>query len=150
MFRSAAQSCQTLCNSMNCSTLGFPVHHQLSEFAQTHIHRVSDAIQPSHPVIPFSFFFQSVLASEAVPVSWFFTSGGQSIGASASVLPFNIQDVFPLGLTCWNSFHSKFLSRVYSHTTVKNYQFFDVQFSFFFFFFFDVQFSLWSKSSIHT
>ena len=49
-IRSVAQSCPTLCNSMNRSTPGFPVHHQLPEFIQTHVHRVSDAIQPSHPL----------------------------------------------------------------------------------------------------
>ena len=49
-IRSVAQSCPTLCNPMNCSTPGLPVHHQLPEFTQTHIHRVSDAIQPSHPL----------------------------------------------------------------------------------------------------
>ena len=49
-FSSVAQSCPTLCNPMNCSTPGLPVHHQLPEFTQTHIHRVGDAIQPSHPL----------------------------------------------------------------------------------------------------
>ena len=49
-FSSAAQSCLTLCNPMDCSTPGFPVHHQLLELAQTHVHRVRDAIQPSHPL----------------------------------------------------------------------------------------------------
>ena len=49
-FSSVAQSCPTLCNPMNRSTPGFPVHHQLPEFTQTHVHRVSDAIQPSHPL----------------------------------------------------------------------------------------------------
>ena len=48
-FSSVAQSCPTLCDPMNCSTPGLPVHHQLLEFTQTHFHRVSDAIQPSHP-----------------------------------------------------------------------------------------------------
>ena len=48
-FSSAAQSCPTLCDPMNRSTPGLPVHHQLPEFTQTHVHRVSDAIQPSHP-----------------------------------------------------------------------------------------------------
>ena len=47
-FSSVAQSCPTLCDPMNCSTPGLPVHHQLPEFTQTHVHRVSDAIQPSH------------------------------------------------------------------------------------------------------
>ena len=50
-FNSVAQSCPTLCNPMNCSTPGLPVHHQLPEFTQTHIHRVGDAIQPSHPLV---------------------------------------------------------------------------------------------------
>ena len=48
-FSSVTQSCPTLCNPMNHSTPGLPVHHQLPEFTQTHVHRVSDAIQPSHP-----------------------------------------------------------------------------------------------------
>ena len=50
-FSSVAQSCPTLCNPMNCSIPGLPVHHQLLEFTQTHIHRVGDAIQPSHPLL---------------------------------------------------------------------------------------------------
>ena len=53
-FSSVAQSCLTLCDPMNCSTLGLPVHHQLPEFIQTHVHRVSDAIQPSHPLLSLS------------------------------------------------------------------------------------------------
>ena len=50
-FRSVAQLCSTLCDPIDCSTLGFPVHHQLPELAQTHVHRVSDAIQPSNPLL---------------------------------------------------------------------------------------------------
>ena len=54
-FSSVAQSCPTLCDPMNCNTSGLPVHHQLAEFTQTHVHRVGDAIQPSHPLSsPFS------------------------------------------------------------------------------------------------
>ena len=49
-FSSVTQSCPTLCDPMNCSAPGLPVHHQLPEFTQTHVHRVSDAIQPSHPL----------------------------------------------------------------------------------------------------
>ena len=49
-FSSVAQSCPTLCHPMNCSTPGLPVHHQLPKFTQTHVHRVGDAIQPSHPL----------------------------------------------------------------------------------------------------
>ena len=51
-FSSVAQSCPTLCDTMNCSTPGLPVHHRLLEFTQTHVHRVLDAIQPSHPLSP--------------------------------------------------------------------------------------------------
>ena len=73
----------------------------ISEFAQTHVHWVSDTIQPSHPVSPLSSCPQYFPASGSFPMSWLFTSGGQSIGtsASASVLPINIQSWFPLGLT---------------------------------------------------
>ena len=49
-FSSVAQSCPTLCDPMDCSTPGLPVHHQLPEFTQTHVHQVGDAIQPSHPL----------------------------------------------------------------------------------------------------
>ena len=89
-----AQSCLTLCNPMDCSMPGFPVHHQLPEPTQTHVHHVGDAIQPSHPLsFPFSSRLQSFLASGSFPMSQFFTSGSQSIGVSVStsVLPMNIQ-----------------------------------------------------------
>ena len=49
-FSSVTQSCPTVWDSMDCSTLGFPVHHQLLELAQTHVHQTGDAIQPSHPL----------------------------------------------------------------------------------------------------
>ena len=84
-------------------TPGLPVHHQLQEFTQTHVHWVGDLISSS--VIPFSSCLQSFPASGSFPKSQLFTSGGQSIGvsASASVLPMNIQDWFPLGWTGWIS-----------------------------------------------
>ena len=90
-FSSISQLCLTLCDPMDCSTPGFPVHHQLPEFTQTHVHQVRDAIQPSYPVIPFSSHLQSFPVSGSFQMSWFFTSGGQSIGvlASASVRPMN-------------------------------------------------------------
>ena len=95
-FTSVAQSCLTLCNSMDCSMPGFPVHNQLLEPAQTHVCRIGDAIQPSHfLVVPFSSCLQSFPASGSFPRSHFFASGGQIIGASASVLPMNIQGWFP-------------------------------------------------------
>ena len=94
---SSAQSCPTLCNPIDCS---FPVHHHLPELAQTHVHWVSDAIQPSHPLFSFSSCLQSSPASGSFPVSQFFASGGQSgVSASASALLMNIQDWFPLGWT---------------------------------------------------
>ena len=101
-FSSVAQSCPILCNLMDCSMPGFPVHHQLPEFTQTHVHRIGDAIQPSHPLSsPSPPAFNLSQHQGSFLVSQFFASGGQSIGgsASASVLPMNIQDWFPLGLT---------------------------------------------------
>ena len=115
-FSSVAQSCPTFCDPMDCSMPGLLVHHQLPEFTQTRAHWVSDAI--CHPtisssVIPFS-RLQSFPASGSFPTSQFFTSGGWSIGvsASASVLPMNIQDWFPLGWTGWISLLSKDLLAV--------------------------------------
>ena len=86
----------------------------------------------SSSVVPFSSHPQSFLASASFQMSQFFTSGGQSIGvsASASVLPMNIQDWFSLGWTGWISLQSKGLSRVFSSTTVQKHQFFSTQLSF--------------------
>ena len=109
---------------MDCSTPGLPVYQQLLEFTQTHVHWVSDAIQPSQPFIPFSSHFQSFPASGSFQMSQFFASGGPSIGflASASVLPMNTQDWSPLGWTGWISLQSKGLSRVCSSTTVQKHK----------------------------
>ena len=82
----------------------------------------------SSSVIPFS-HLQSFPASGSFPVSQFFASGDQSIGASASVLPMNSQGWFPLGLTSWISLLSKGVSRVFSSTTVQQHQFFSAQLS---------------------
>ena len=125
---SVAKSCPTLCNPMDCSTPGFPVLHYLLKFAQIHVHWVSDYLIISSFVAPF-FCLQSSPASGALPMSWVFTSGGQSIGASASasVLPMNIQGWFPLGLTGLISLLSKGLSRVFSSTTMRKHQFFGSQ-----------------------
>ena len=139
-YCSVAQSCFTLCDPMDCSTPGFPVLHHLPELAQTHVHWVGDAIQPSRPLLSvFSYCFQSFLASESFHLSQPSTSDGQSIGvsASASVLPMNTQD-WSLGWTGWISLQPKGLSRVFSNTTVQKHQFFDAQLS------------LWSNSHIHT
>ena len=93
----------------------------------------------SSSVIPISSHLQSFPASGSFLMSQFFTWVGQSIGvsASASVLPMNIQDWFPLGWTGWISLQSKGLSRVFSSTTVQKHQFFGAQLS------------LWSNSHIH-
>ena len=129
-FSSVAQLCLTIRNPMDCSIRGLSVHHQLPEFTQTHLHWVGDAIQPSisSSVIPFSSCLQSLPASGSFLMSQLFTSGGQSIGvsASASVLPMNIQDWSPLGWTGWISLQSMGLSRVFSNTTVQKHQFFGI------------------------
>ena len=137
---SSVQSCPTLCNPMYYSTPGFPVLYHLLEFAQTHVHWVSDAIQPSHPVsspIPPA---SNLSEHQSFLMTQLFTSGGQSIGASAtaSVLPMNIQGWFPLGLTVLISLQPKGLSRIFSNTTVWKNQFFSTQPS------------LWSNSHIHS
>ena len=124
-----SQSCPTLCNPMDCSMPGFLIHHQLLEFTQTR--PLSRWCHPtiSFSVVPFSSRFQSFPASGSFQMSQLFASGSQSIGisASASVLPMNIQDWFPLGLTDWIFLQSKGLSRVFSNTTVQKHQFFGAQ-----------------------
>ena len=136
---SVAKSCPTVCDPMGYSTSGFPVPHHLLEFAQVHVHCI---MMPSSHLILWCplLLLQSFPASGSFPRSQFFTSGGQSIRAlaSASVLPMNIQDWFPLGLTGCISSQSKGLSRVFSSTTVQKHQFFGVQPS------------LWSTSHLHT
>ena len=127
-LQSLTQSCPTLCNSMDCSTPGFPVYHQLLELAQTHVHReFAHSCQWWHPtisssVVPFSSCLQYFPASGSFWKSQLFAWGGQSIGvsASASVLPMNIQDWFPLGLTGLISLQSKGLSRVFSKPQLKS------------------------------
>ena len=87
-FSSVAQLCLILCDPMNRSTPGLPVHHQLLEFTQTHVHRVGDAIQPSHPLVPFSSCPQSFPASGSFQMSQLFVSGGQR-SFSFSISPSN-------------------------------------------------------------
>ena len=115
---SVSQFCSTLCDSMDCSMPGFLVHHRLLGLAQTHVHRVCDAIQPSHP-LPSIFPSIRFFSNESVfhirwPKYWSF---------SFTVLPMNIQDWFPLGLTGLISLLSKGLSRVFSNSTVQKHQF---------------------------
>ena len=125
-----AQLCQTLCDPMDCSTPGFSVHHQLLELAQTHVHRVSDATQSSHP-----------LSSPSPPAFNLSQHQGIFQGVSslhwlAKVLELQLQHQsfqwifkgwFPLGLTGWISLQSKGLSSVFSSTTVQKHQFFGAQ-----------------------
>ena len=131
-IRSVAQSCPTLCNPMNRSTPGLPVHHQLPEFTQIHVRRVCHAIQPSHP-----------LSSPSPPApnpsqhqslfQWV-----NSLHEVAKVLQFQLQhhsfqrnpraDLLQnLEIWRWMSLQSKGLSRAFSNTTVQKHQFFSAQ-----------------------
>ena len=139
-FSSITQSCLTLCDTMDCSMPGFPPTPTTGACSNS-----CPSSWWCHPtissfVIPCSSYLQSFPASGSFQISQFFTSGGQSIGvsASASVLPMNIQGWFPLGLTGLISLWSKGLSRIFSNTTFQKHQFFGAQLS------------LWSNSHIHT
>ena len=113
------------CDPVDCSMPGFPILQSLLEFAQTHVHWVSDAIQSSHLRSPTSPVL-SLSQHQSLPMSQLFTSGGQSIGAStsASILPVNIQGWFPLGFTGLISLQSRGLSRVFSSNALPKHQFF--------------------------
>ena len=128
---SLAQLCPTLCNAMNHNTPSLPVHHHLPEFTQTHVHRVSYTIQPSHPLLSPSPPAPSPSQHQSFPMSQLFAWGGQSTGVSAlaSFLPQNTQDWSPSEWTGWISLQSKGLSRVFSNTTVQKHQFFGAQLS---------------------
>ena len=136
-FSSVAQSCPTLCDPMNRSTPGLPVHHQLPEFTQTHVHWVSDAIQPSHPLSSPSPPALNPSQHQSLPVSQLFAWGGQSTGVSAlaSFLPKNTQGWSPLEWTGWISLQSKglFKSLLQHHSSkasiLQHSAFFIVQFS---------------------
>ena len=112
---------------LDCSSPGLPVPHHLSEFAQVHVHFISDAIQPSRPMMRSS---PSVLNHSQhqglFQCGQMFVSGDQNTGASASssVLPMNIQGWSPLRLTGLISSLSKGLSGVFSSTTVQRHRFF--------------------------
>ena len=138
-FSSVAQSCLTLCDPMNLSTTGLLVHHQFPEFTQTHVHRVSDAIQPSHPLSSPSLPAPNPSQHQSFPMSQLFTWGGQRIGVSASAsFPPKKSQGWSSEWTGWISLQSKGLSRVFSNTTLQKHQFFGTQPS------------LWSTSHIHT
>ena len=139
-FSSVTQSCPTLCDPMNHRMPGLPVHHQLTEFTQTHVHRVGDAIQPSHP-----------LSSPSSPASIPSQHQGLSQWVNSShemakVLEFQLQhhsiqrntQGWSSEWTGWTSLQSKGLSRNFSNTTVQKHEFFSAQLS------------LQSNSHIHT
>ena len=124
-------SCVWLCDPMNCSKPGFPVHQTPRVYSNSC--PLSWWCHPtiSSSVVPFSSHLQSFPGSGSFQMSQFFASGGQNIrvSASVSVLPMNIQDWFPLGCTVWISLQSKGFSRVFSNTTVQKLQFFGAQLS---------------------
>ena len=124
-FSSVAQLCPTLCDPMNCSTPGIPVHQQPLEFTQTRIHRVSDAIQPSHPPSSPSPPAPNPSQHRSFPMSQLFAWGSQSTEVSplASFLPKKSQGWSPSEWTGWISVQSKGFSRVFSNTTVQKHQF---------------------------
>ena len=114
-FSSVPQSCLTLCYPMECSLPGLPVHHQLPEFTQTHVHWVGDASQPSHPLSSLS--PPAFNLSQPQGLFQWVSSSHQVAKVLEFQLPMNIQDWFPLGLTSLISLQAKGLSRVFSNTT---------------------------------
>ena len=131
-FSSVIQSCPTLCDPMNRSTPGLPVHHKLPEFTQTHAHRVSDAIQPSHPLsspsppAPNPSQHQG-LSSESTlrmrwPKYWSFSFSISPSNEHPGLISFRMDwlDLLAVQGT---------LARVFSNTTVQKHQFFSAQLS---------------------
>ena len=127
-FSSVTLSYLTLCDPMDCSTPGLPVHHQLPEFTQTHVHWVGDAVQPSHPLLlPLSIFSSiRVFSNESVlPIRW-----SKYWSFSFNISPSNEHPgLISFRWTGWISSQSKGLSRVFSNTTVQKHQFFGAQLS---------------------
>ena len=126
---SSVQSCPTLCDPMDCSRPGLPVHHQFLEFTQTHVHWVGDATQPSQP-----------LSSPSPPAFNLSQHQGlfqwvSSLHRAAKALVFQVQhhsfqwtfQWFPVGWTGWISLQSKGVSRVFPNTTVQKHPFFSAQ-----------------------
>ena len=136
-FSSVAQSRLSLCDPIDCSTPGFPVHHQLLELAQTHVHRVCDAIQPSHLMLS---CLQSFPASESFskesvlcirwPKYWSFSFSISPSNEYSGLISFKID--------WFNLLAVQGTLKVFSNTTVQKHQFFSAQLS------------LWSSSHIHT
>ena len=132
--------CPILCDSMDCSTPGLPVHHQVPEPTAIHVHSIGDTIQPSDPLssllLPPSIFPSIRVFSNELVLCIRRPKIG--VPASTSVLLINIQDRFLLGWTGWISLLSKGLSKVFSNTTVQKHPLFGTQLS------------LYSNSHIHT
>ena len=128
-FTSVGQLCPTLCDTMDCSTSGFL--SITNHWSLLKLMSIQSVMPSNHLVLcrSFSSYLQSFPASGSFPMLWLFTSGGQSIGASASasVFSMNIQSWFPLRLTSLISLQSKGFSRVFSNTTVQNHQFLSAQ-----------------------
>ena len=118
-FSSVAQSCLTLCDPMNCSTPGLPVHHQLPESTQTHVHRVDDAIQPSHPLSSLSPPDFNLSQHQGL-FEW--VSSSHQV---AKILEFQLHhpSFQWTPRTGWIFLQFKGLSRVFSNTTVQKHQF---------------------------
>ena len=128
-FSSVAQSCPTLCDPMNCSTPGLPVHHQFPEFTQTHVHRVGDAIQPSHPLsspsppAPNPSQHQGLSTESTLRMRW-----SKYWSFSFSTIPSNEHPGLISFRMGWlDLLQSMGLSRVFSNTTVQKHQFFGAQ-----------------------
>ena len=129
-----------LCDPMDCSTPGLPVHNQLPELIHTHVHWVGDAIQPSHPLLSPSPPALHLSQHQSL-FKWVSSSHQVAkvlVLASVSVHPMNIQDWLPLGWTGWISLQSKGLSGIFSSTRVGKHQSLGAQPS------------LWSNSHIQT
>ena len=139
-FSSVAQSCQTLCDPMVCSMPGFPVHYQLPEFIQTHVHCIGDAIQPSHPLSsPSPPAFN--LSQHQGLFQWIssFHQVAKVLELSFSISPSNeYSGLISFRIDWFDLLEVQGLSRVFSNTTVQNHQFYHTQLS------------LSSNSHIHT
>ena len=130
-FSSVAQSCPTLCNPMNCSMPGLPIHHQLQEFTQTHVHQVGDAnnhLILCHPLIllpPTPPSIRAFSNESALRIRW-----PKYWSFSFSISPSNEHPgLISFRMDCWISLQSKGLSRVFSNTIVQKHQFFSAQLS---------------------
>ena len=122
-FSSVAQSCPTLCDPWTAACKA-SLSITKFELAQTHVHRVSDAIQPSHSLLSPSPPAFSLSQHQSFPVRQFLHPVPKVLGVSVSVLPVDILGWFALGLTGLISFQSKGLSRVFSNTTIQKHRFF--------------------------